>query len=105
MIPKHPILDVLIGRDGDGWRLYFAPQSWKLGLAVPREGLFPVGKPDVADLDEFMWKTDSPFERHATGDGGVEILARGRSAVTLSAWLRELITAVPSRGGTAPPLQ
>ncbi len=93
MTPQHPILDVFIGRDGDRWRLYFAPQSWKLGLAVEREGLSPVGEPDVADLDRFMWNTDSPFERRVTTDGGVEILARGRSAVTLSLWLRELIAA------------
>ena len=29
MTPKSPIIDVLIARDGDAWRLYSAPYSWR----------------------------------------------------------------------------
>jgi len=38
-----------------------------------------------------MWETDSPFERRVTADGGVEIIAKGRSAITLVVWLQELV--------------
>src|ERR1035438_10209107 len=27
--PKTPVLDLFIGSDGDAWRLYVAPTSWK----------------------------------------------------------------------------
>jgi hypothetical protein len=94
MTPKTPLIDVLIARDGDAWRLYSAPSSWRtpFGLHVDKHGdIFPVGGPDVADLDRFMWETDSPFERRSTADGGVEIVAKGRSAVTLVVWLQELV--------------
>ena len=36
-----------------------------------------VAKPDVEDLDRFMWKLDSRYEKRVTPDGGVEILAKG----------------------------
>jgi hypothetical protein len=41
-----------------------------------RGSVFPVAKPEVADLDRFMWNVDSPFERRLTTDG-IEILAKG----------------------------
>jgi hypothetical protein len=58
-----------------------------------RGDIFPVAEPDVTHLDSFMWETDSPFERRLTltADGGVEIVAKGRSAVTLAVWLQEPI--------------
>jgi hypothetical protein len=31
--------------------------------------------------DRFMWNVDSPFEKHSRTDGGIEILAKGRSAM------------------------
>jgi hypothetical protein len=65
-----------------------------------RGDVFPVGRPDVADLDRFMWETDSPFERRPTTDDGIEIVATGRSAITLSVWLRELIAR--GRSGSGP---
>jgi hypothetical protein len=40
MTPKQPVLDLFIGRDGDGWRLRVAPQSW-----------FPVLLSDRADAN------------------------------------------------------
>ena len=62
-----------------------------LRQADERGDVFPLGRPDLADLDRFMWDTDSPFERRQTADGGVEIVARGRSALTLAVWLQQLI--------------
>ena len=94
MQPQTPVFDVLIARDGDAWRLYTAPQSWRkpFGLRVDKRGdIFPVGRPDVADLDRFMWDTDAPFQRRLTADGGVEIIAKGRSAMALAVWLQELV--------------
>ena len=94
MTPKTPVIDVLIARDGDAWRLYSAPDSWRtpFSLDVDKRGdIFPVGRPDVGDLDKFMWETDSPFERRSTAYGGLEIVAKGRSAVTLVVWLRALV--------------
>jgi hypothetical protein len=48
-----------------------------------------VGRPDIADLDRYMWETDSPFERRPIVDE-VEIVAkagvpRARGAVEASA--------------------
>lgn len=96
MTPKAPVLDVFIGRDGDAWRLYVARTSspallW-LRLDENRE-LFPVGCPDPVDLERFMFETDSPYEHRKTSDGGLQILAKGRSAVTLLIWLDELVRA------------
>jgi hypothetical protein len=88
-----PVLDVFIGRDGGAWQLYFAPSSWKPGQFANVEGgsVFPVGRPDVADLDRFMRKVGSRIDRRQTGDGGVEILARGRAAHAVAAWLETLV--------------
>jgi hypothetical protein len=53
--------------------------------------IFPVAKPDAEDLERFMLETDSPYEHRRTADGGIEILAKGRSAVTLLVWLEEIV--------------
>ena len=97
MQPQLPVIDVFIGRDGNAWRLYVAPFSWKPGLLrlhMDSHGvIFPVARPDVDDLDGFMWAVDSPYEKQASSDGGVQIVARGKSAVTLLVWLGDLIAA------------
>src|SRR4051812_14346743 len=93
MSPKDPILDLFIGRDGSAWRLYFAPRSllppdFARRVNAKRE-LYPItGRPDAEDLRQFMWETDSPFECRLIADGGMEIRAEGRSAITLLVWLR-----------------
>jgi hypothetical protein len=96
MAPKAPVLDLFIGRDGDGWRLYVAATSWTPGLLWRRMDergeIFPVAAPDLADLDRLMGNADAPFDRRPTTDGGVEVLAKGRSAkVLLLGWLTEII--------------
>jgi hypothetical protein len=105
MTPKAPVLDLFIGRDGDPWRLYVAPTSWRPMLLRDRMGergsIFPVAKPDAEDLDRFMWKLDSQYDKRVTADGGVEILAKGRSAIALLVWLEGLVGA--DHGRRAPP--
>lgn len=100
MIPQRPVIDLFIGRDGEAWRLYSAANSWKPGLLRDRMDergdIFPVAKPDPDDLDKFMWDVDAPFARHTTTDGGLEILAKGRSAVTLLVWLEGIVGVGPS---------
>jgi hypothetical protein len=100
MISKAPLLDLFIGSDGDAWRLYVAATSWKLMLLRDRMdqrgSVFPVAKPDVADLDRFMWNVDSPYEKRLTADGGVEILAKGRSAIALLVWLEGIVRMEPA---------
>ena len=101
MTPQTAVLDVFIGGDGDAWRLYFAPTSWKPGFigqferTVYMPTIYPVGRPDVGDLDRFMWDRDAPFERRPTAGGGVEIQARARSAMALAEWLRHLAQQAP----------
>jgi hypothetical protein len=104
MISKAPVLDLFIGRDGDAWRLYVAATSWKPMLLLARMdergSVFPVAKPDVADLDRFMWNVDSPFEKRLTAAGGVEILAKGRSAIALLVWLEGIVGTDQGQGAT-----
>ncbi|MGO9835488.1 MAG: hypothetical protein ACLP1X_14840 [Polyangiaceae bacterium] len=48
--------------------------------------------PDLADLDRVMCSADAPFDRRPTTDGGVEVLAQGRSAkVLLLGWLAGIV--------------
>ena len=100
--PKTPVLDLFIGRDGDAWRLYVAPSSWKpepLQRRMDERGeIFPVAAPDLADLDRLRCNADAPFERRPTTDGGVEVLAQGRSAkVLLLGWLAGIVGRQPTR--------
>ena len=99
MNDQAPVLDIFISRDGDAHRLYFARGSWcppmlRHSLDQNLE-VFPVTEPDLADLDRHMWSCDAPYEKSVTKMGGVELRARGRSAVTLSVWLEQLVTARP----------
>jgi hypothetical protein len=101
MTPKAPIIDVLIAPDGANWRMYSAALSWRVPFHPHIDGrgdIVPIGRPDVADLDRFMWETDSPFERRVTANGGVEIVASGRSALVLALWLQALLIVGPERG-------
>jgi hypothetical protein len=94
--PTSPVFDLFIGRHGDAWRLYAAPTSWKPDLLRwrmdERGEIFPVARPDLAKLDHLMWNANAPFDRRPTTDGGVEILAQGRSAkVLLLGWLAGIV--------------
>jgi hypothetical protein len=45
-----------------------------------------------------MWRLDAPYEHRKAAAGGIEIVARGRSAVMLLTWLRDLVDAGVSDG-------
>ena len=34
-------------------------------------------RPDLEDLERFMWAGDAPYAKRLTGDGGVELFAKG----------------------------
>lgn len=93
--PQAPVLDLLITRDGDAWRLHVAPFSWTGGVLRERmdgrREIFPVSNPGAEDLHKFMFESDSPYEGGATADGGLQIRAKGRSAVTLLVWLEGIV--------------
>ncbi len=57
-----------------------------LALDVHGEA-FPVREPDLQGLENFMFQLDAPYTKSVTKTGGVEIEARGRSAVVLGEWL------------------
>jgi hypothetical protein len=59
--------------------------------------ILPVAKPDADDLERLMLETDSLYDHRRTSDGGIEILAKGRSAITLLVWLEVIVRA---RGGS-----
>ena len=88
---KAPVIAVFIGRNGDHWRIYFARGSWcppMLRDRLDEHGeAFPLPAPDLDDLHRHMWETDSPYEKRVTVNGGVELRAKGRSAVSLAVWL------------------
>lgn len=103
MTDQTPILDVFIGRHHDAWRLSVAQSSWCPGML--RDKLddqleaFPVTLPDLATLEQHMWTTDSPYSKRVAKDSGVELQAKGRSAVTMIVWLAGLLeTRTPAKG-------
>ena len=92
------LLEAFIGKHADAWRLYvpgWAPPFLRLKLDANGE-VFPVREPDLAELDAFMLKLDAPHAKRTTGNGDVELEARGRSAIALAEWLDGLISATPS---------
>lgn len=93
--PKNPVIDMLIMRDGDAWRLLLALTSWVPGTLRERldkrHEIYPVNNPGAADLDAFMFESDAPYQGGATADGGVQILAKGRSAICLLIWLEDIV--------------
>jgi hypothetical protein len=52
-----------------------------------------VARPDPDDLDRFMFETDAPYLRRLCVDGDLEVSAKGRSAIMLALWLRDVIAA------------
>jgi len=95
MRPQRPVLHIYIGRDGDAWRLYVAGNSWTPNLLRnrmdERREIYPIAQPDVDNLDRLMRDGDSPFLRRTIPKDGLEVLAKGRSAVTLLVWLEGIM--------------
>jgi len=103
--PGHYNLQAELRRSGSARCTYVGPEG-RVSIIVrgcPEYRVrsltaFPVAKPDADDLERFMLETDSPYEHRRTSDGGIEILANGRSAVTLLVWLEEIVRALSFRG-------
>jgi hypothetical protein len=96
MTTQTPVLDVLIGRDREAWRLYVSATSWQPTVLQnrmdERGSIFPVARPDVQNLNRFMLNVDCSYDKRLTTDGGVEILAKGRSAIALLVWLERIVS-------------
>lgn len=94
MSDQTPKVDVFIGRHGETWRLYVAPGSWCPPMLRDRLGgqleAWPVAEPDLEALDRHMWTCDAPYEQRAA-TAGVQLVARGRSAVVFITWLERLL--------------
>jgi hypothetical protein len=89
---------MLFSRERRSWRLYadgwIAPYV-RSKLDADREA-YPLREPDLADLEQYMWKLDAPYVRRSTSVGGIVIEARGRSVVMIWEWLDAHLS------GTAP---
>jgi len=70
-------------------------------LDVHRER-FPLNEPKLELLERHMWETDSPYARRATTGGGIELLAQGRSAVSLVVWLESYLSEPVASASGAP---
>ena len=51
-----------------------------------------IRRPDLEDLERFMWRCDAPYEKRRTGGGGVQLFARGRGGFMLAFWISEYIS-------------
>jgi hypothetical protein len=103
-LDRLPVLDLFIGRDGDGWRLFLSPASWAPALIATRmderREVYPVRQPHADDLARFMSQTAAPYHHRCTPDGGIKIVATGRSALCLLVWLVGIVgSAPPKRDG------
>lgn len=90
MKPQWPGTDVLLVPEGPFlWSIYFALRSWDPPMLRRwmngRREVRCIGRPDLEDLERFMWRCDAPYEKRRTGGGGV------RGSLT------------PPEAGTTPP--
>lgn len=81
MTPQAPVIDILIAKDGDSFRLYSAPGSWRGGV-INRHGdargdVFPVARPDAEGLERFMFASDAPYDIGARAVAGWRSSRRG----------------------------
>jgi hypothetical protein len=87
---------LFVGRDGDAWRLYLAPASWCpacFGCGWMSTARFAPSRNPIRTT----WSVEHGLALQETSEGGLEILAKGRSAVTLLVWLEDLVQAAPPR--------
>ena len=105
MTPQWPVTDVLIVPDGGGWRITFAPFSWDPPMlrmrTNARREVFPVARPDLEDLERFMWACDAPYQKWVGRDGGDT--SHGPMLQTYLPASTITHAAPPSRGGAASP--
>jgi hypothetical protein len=100
-VTEATLLDVFCARQHDAWRTYVRP-GWLpryLRQHLDDEGeAFPAHL-DFEDLDRHMREYQATFEKQTSAAGGVQLIARGRSAEALALWLAGIFgTAMRSRG-------
>jgi hypothetical protein len=82
-------VELLFSKDRNAWRLYIC--GWVAPIARQRLGengeVFPVQKPNLDDLRDFMLQCDASYSVHAPGNEAIEVAAKGRSAEHLWQWL------------------
>jgi len=93
---RDTVIEVFIGMHSDAWRFY--AHGWVppyIRQKLDRHGeAFPVCQPDLTGLENFMFQLDAPYKKKVTKSGGVEIEARGRSAIVFGEWLDALLGVV-----------
>lgn len=91
MTEQAPVLDLFFSKHGDAWRLYLAPESWAPPMLAnhmdEHREIYPVREPDLDDLERHMWAGDAPYLKRVASLGGVELGAKGRSAVVMLVWV------------------
>lgn len=87
-------LNLFCTRSGEAWRLHAAPQGlphYLRGFFDAHHEAYPVDL-DLEDLDRFMVSHGAEYEKRVSRLGGVEITARGASAVRLAEWLSSMFS-------------
>jgi hypothetical protein len=104
MTPLGPVIDVYIMPEGDAWRIICAPVWREPEVLLPHldetREIFPVGRPDLEELDRFMWAHDAPYEKQLSEAGGVALFAKGRGGQMLAEWIIRLIAAGATIGAS-----
>ena len=66
-------------------RMFGDPPMLRRWMNARRE-VCCAGRPDLEDLERFMWAGDAPYDKRLTGDGGVELFAKGRGLLLRWGW-------------------
>lgn len=84
-----PVLNLLCTPEGDTWRLYARPGWMPVYLRRCFDRHFEAHSVllDFEDLDRYMQKRGSAFDKRVNKFGDVELIAQGEAAMELAIWL------------------